>query len=100
MIVGTGNGLLCAVDVNDKSLRTIAETGFGIDGLQGDGYGNYFVSDWAGKTAFVKSNGEVNVLMNTTESKINSADIEYIPDKKLLLTPTFFDNRVIAYAVD
>jgi hypothetical protein len=77
----------------------IAKIGSGIDGVQSDGKGNYFISDWKGKTSFVTSSGQVIVLMDTTDQKINSADIEYIESKKMLLIPTFFDNRVMAYQV-
>ena len=47
----------------------------------------------------VTASGKVIVLIDTTSSKINSADLEYIKTKKLLLIPTFFDNRVVAYEV-
>jgi hypothetical protein len=36
------------------------------------------------------------VLSNTTEENIQAADLGYIPDKKWVLIPTFFDNRVVA----
>jgi hypothetical protein len=42
----------------------------------------------------------VTVLIDTTNQKINSADIEYIEGKQILLIPTFFDNRVVAYQVE
>jgi len=100
LIVGTGDGFLKAVDLIDRSIAIIAETGFGIDGVQGVDDGNFFVSDWQGKTAFVNSAGDVKELMNTAKSNINSADIEFIPEKNLLLIPTFFDNRVVAYHFD
>lgn len=100
LIVGTGDGFLKNVDLADKSINAIAKTGFGIDGVQSDGKGNFLVSDWQGKTAFVSSSGEVKELMNTADANINSADIEFIPKKQLLLIPTFFDNRVVAYLLD
>ena len=100
LLVGTGDGFLKNIDLADKSIITFAETGFGIDGVQGDGKGNFLVSDWQGRTAFVSSTGEVKELMNTADSKINSADIEFIPEKQLLLLPTFFDNRVVAYMLE
>jgi hypothetical protein len=31
---------------------------------------------------------------------MNTADIEFIEDKDLLLVPTFFDNRVVAYTLE
>jgi len=64
-----------------------------------NGQGNYFISDWKGKTSLVTASGQVIVLIDTTSSKINSADLEYIKAKRLLLIPTFFDNRVMAYKV-
>jgi hypothetical protein len=97
LIVGTNDGYLKDMDLVDKSITTIAETGFGIDGIQGVDGENFIVSDWEGKTAFVSSTGYVTVLINTAESNINSADIEYIPENRLLLIPTFYDNRVMAY---
>lgn len=100
LFVGSGDGFLKSIDLTDKSITTVAETGFGIDGVQSDGKGNFLVSDWQGKTAFVSSTGEVKELMNTADSKINSADIEFIPEKQLLLIPTFFDNRVVAYLLE
>ncbi len=100
LLVGTGDGYLKSVDLADKLITIIAETGFGIDGVQSDGKGNFLVSDWQGKTAFIRSAGEVKELMNTADSKINSADIEFIPEKNMLLIPTFFDNRVVAYLLE
>jgi sugar lactone lactonase YvrE len=101
LILGnSGDGCLKAINIATKQIRMIAKIGSGIDGVQSDGKGNYFISDWKGKTSFVTSSGQVIVLMDTTDQKINSADIEYIESKKMLLIPTFFDNRVMAYRVE
>lgn len=100
LIVGLGSRALKAVKYSDKTIRTIAATGFSVDGVQGDGFGNYIISDWTGKTAFVTASGEMKLLLDTSEFKINSADIAYIPGKNLLFIPTFFDNRVVAYHVE
>ena len=100
LLVGnSGDGSIKAVNLADKKISTIARVGSGIDGLRSDGKGSYFISDWKGKTSFVTESGKVIVLMDTTASKINSADLEYIKSKRLLLIPTFFDNRVVAYKV-
>jgi sugar lactone lactonase YvrE len=101
LIVGnSGDGSLKAVILATREISIIAEIGSGIDGVQSDGKGNYFISDWRGKTSFVTSSGHVTVLMDTTNQKINSADIEYIESRQILLIPTFFDNRVVAYQVE
>ncbi len=100
LVVGnSGDGSIKAVNLADKKITTLTRVGSGIDGLRSDGRGNYFISDWKGKTSLVTASGQVIVLMDTTSSKINSADLEYIKTKKLLLIPTFFDNRVMAYKV-
>lgn len=101
LIVGnSGDGSLKAISLATKEVSIIARIGSGIDGVQSDGKGNYFISDWRGKTSYVTSSGQVTVLMDTTNQKINSADIEYIEGKQILLIPTFFDNRVVAYQVE
>lgn len=101
LLVGnSGDGSLKAINLADKKITTIAKVGSGIDGLRSDGKGNYFISDWKGKTSLVTASGQIIVLIDTTASKINSADLEYIKSRKLLLIPTFFDNRVMAYKVE
>jgi sugar lactone lactonase YvrE len=101
LVVGnSGDGCLKAINLADKKINTIAKVGSGIDGLRSDGKGNYFVSDWKGKTSLVTASGKIIVLIDTTASKINSADLEYIKSRRLLLIPTFFDNRVAAYEVE
>ena len=101
LLVGnSGDGSLKAINLPAKRISTIAQVGSGIDGLRSDGKGNYFISDWQGKTSLVTASGKIIVLIDTTASKINAADLEYIQGKRLLLIPTFFDNRVMAYKVE
>jgi len=45
----------------------------------------------------IKPGEEKVKLLDTTPQEINAADIDYIPSKNLLLVPTFFDDRVMAY---
>lgn len=100
LIIGnSGDGKIKAVDLVNKKITTLATVGSGIDGLRPDGNGNFFVSDWQGKTSIVMASGQIHTLLDTTASKVNSADLEYIISRRLLLIPTFFDNRVIAYQI-
>jgi hypothetical protein len=39
-------------------------------------------------------------LLDTTEQKISSADIDYDSKTKTLYVPTFFTNRVMAYSLE
>jgi sugar lactone lactonase YvrE len=101
LVVGnSSDGKLKAVRWRDKAITTIAVTGSGIDGIAADGEGGYFISDWTGTTSLVRPSGHVVELINTTLSGINSADITYIKERNLLIIPTFFDNRLMAYEVE
>jgi sugar lactone lactonase YvrE len=93
----SADGKIKAIDLENESIRTVAVVGSGIDGLKMDDEGNFIVSDWVGKTSFVSKNGEVTELLNTTDQKINSADLEFVIEKNLLIIPTFIDNRLVAY---
>ena len=95
-----GDGRLVAIDLKSKKITPVAKTDTGIDGLKPDGKGNYLTSNWIGRTSLITADGNTIVLMDTTDSKINSADFEYLEDKNLLLIPTFFDNRITAYKVE
>lgn len=98
LLVGDSvEGDIKSVELETGHVKTVAKIGWGIDGLRPDGNDGFFISDWSGRTAFVTADGKVEILLDTTAEKINSADLEYIPGKKLLLIPTFFDNRVVAY---
>jgi len=89
-------GGLHAIMLKTKEIISVAQAKTGIDGLKpfGDGY---LISNWAGQTSFVNADGETIPLLDTTAQKINSADFEYIPGRRLLIIPTFFDHRIVAY---
>jgi sugar lactone lactonase YvrE len=88
---------IVSIDLQNKEIEDyILNTG-GIDGLVSDGKGNYIISDWTGHVNLVNLKKEKVKLLDTTPAKVNAADIEFIPSKKLLLVPTFFGNTVAAY---
>jgi hypothetical protein len=63
-------------------------------------YGQDFIlSTWAGEVNYVSAQGKVEKLLDTKEQKINAADLTYIPEKNLLLIPTFFVNTLTAYSI-
>jgi hypothetical protein len=45
----------------------------------------------------IESGKDTEVLINTTELKINAADLGFIPSKRLILVPAFNDNKLNAY---
>ncbi|UCF78439.1 MAG: SMP-30/gluconolactonase/LRE family protein [Candidatus Eiseniibacteriota bacterium] len=99
LIVGnSGDGCLKSVDLDSKEIRTIARLGSGIiDGIRSDGHGNYIVSHWEGRVYRITAGGETTKLLDTSVRGFSCADIEYVVEKKLLVVPTFADNRVAAY---
>ena len=98
LLIGIKNSVL-SVDIKTKDVKTYIKNTGGIDGLVPDEQGNYLISDWSGKVHLISPGKEKVLLFDTTSDKINAADIDYIKDRKLLLVPTFFDNRVVAYTV-
>lgn len=99
LLVGLRNSV-AAIDLDTKNISTyITETG-GIDGLVATGTGeHYLISDWSGRIHIIHPDKEKVKMLDMTNKKINAADIEFIPKKNLLLIPTFYDNRVLAYEI-
>jgi hypothetical protein len=97
----SGDQSLKSVNLLDKSIKTIAkfETGF-IDGFRIDENGNYLVSLWKGKLYRVTPQGEVTKILDTSTQGIYCADFEYIPEKNMLIIPTFINNTITAYELD
>ena len=101
LMVGSGKiGALRTMDLNTKTMTTVADGMAATDGIVPEGKGNYFVSDWNGQIFHVNADGTKQQLLDTRDTKTNSADIEYIAKKKLLLVPTFMKNSVVAYRVE
>jgi DNA-binding beta-propeller fold protein YncE len=85
------------VDLAAKKMSVWLEGTGGIDGLEAVGDGRYIFSDWQGNVYLVGADKQIEKILDTTPASINAADIEFIPERKMLLVPTFFDNRVMAY---
>jgi hypothetical protein len=98
LLIGISGSVL-KVDIETKAIETYIKNTTGIDGLEADGNGNYLISDWQGHVNLIAPGKEMMLLLDTTQAKINAADIEFIISKNLLLVPTFFDNRVTAYKI-
>jgi hypothetical protein len=84
----------------DKSMTMI------VDGMEGgtDGIvhikGNEFiVSAWSGAVWYVSGTGKKELMLDTREQKINTADLGYNAKKKVLYVPTFWHNTVAAYSI-
>ena len=94
----SGDSWLKAVDLTNKNISKIARfpQGF-IDGIRVDNNGNLLVSLWKGKIYKVSEDGLVSLILHTENRGHYSADFEYIPEKGLLIVPTFYNNTVQAF---
>ncbi len=100
LIIGNGDGKILAYDLQSKQFSTIAEGMGGLDGILSDGKNGYFASEWRGKVWHINKEGKTQLLLDFVDAKVNTADFEYIPSKKLMLIPTFLKNKVLAYSVE
>ena len=94
LFVGTKDKLLKVVP-EDKIVKVHIEQTGSIDGLIPLTVNKFVVSDWAGRIMLI-SGAEKIVLQNTTSENVQAADLGYYPENKMVLIPTFFDNRVVA----
>lgn len=94
LYVGTKNNIL-KVNYTTKKLKVHVEEAGPVDGLIPIGGNKFVVSDWSGRI-MIAGLSEKIVLQNTADQNIQAADLGFIPEEKLILIPTFFDNRVVA----
>ena len=94
-----GNGAFLYYDFQNKKIISVASNKTGIDGIADCGDGEFLVSDWNGKIEKITKKGDLLPLLNLTKQGENAADIFYLKNKKLLLIPTFFGNKIIAYKI-
>lgn len=105
-LLAQGNNLLMlswdtktmnSIDTASKQVVMKADSIENPDGIEAVGDGAYLVSSWNGMVRYVDASGKSQVILDTRADSLSAADIAYIPEKKLLLVPTFFKNRVMAY---
>lgn len=94
LAVGVKNSIL-KVDIATKEIKVLSNETGAVDGLIYLGQNKFVISDWSGRITLVKGLEKI-VLSNSSNQNIQAADLGYIPDKKWVLIPTFFDNRVVA----
>ena len=99
LIVGAGKDLLI---YNYKKQPLTLATGFAenIDGIEMVSRGEFLVSCWPGLLYYVAADGRIQLLLDSREQKINTADIGYDSQQRLLFVPNFFKNTVTAYQLN
>jgi len=96
LLVGDKN--IYEVDIQTKKTTLLIENAGGVDGLEKNNAGDFVFSNWPGRI-FIHKNGVTTKLLDTTAQELKTADIDYALKLDLVLVPTFFDNRVVAYKI-
>lgn len=101
------NIIVCAT--SSKEIRRVNKTtgeykviatNINGDGIEHSGIQDYYiVTEWEGRMHLI-NNDTIQTVLDSSKEKINSADIGYHLDKKIIYVPTFFDNRVVAYTLN
>jgi len=90
-------GRLLAVSLQDKSVSTLSSDvtlGF-LDGLEADGDGGYYLTNWvAGSLLRVDANGSVELLLQLTRG---TADLDFDAGSATFYLPRMLDGKVAAY---
>ena len=89
-------GQVYEIDTSSRRQTNITKRPLGnLDGVELDGSGGYFVSDWlASKVYRVSSTGEVTTVLSGVKGP---ADIGVVDSKGLLLVPRMLEDKVTAY---
>ncbi len=103
-LLATGNTLyiltgtsLQKADANKKLTTLTDGIEGGADGIERINDHEFIVTGWAGVIYLVKDDGTKQVLSDTRDKKINSADLGYDPVSKTVYIPEMLSNCVAAY---
>lgn len=99
LYLGSKNNMI-TVNQKSKAITVVAEGVGYLDGIVMVGSNKFITSDFKGMVQYIEPGKVAELLLKTTDVPINAADLGYIPDKKILLVPTFNDNKVNAYKLD
>jgi len=103
LLVGnSGDGTIKQVDLATREVSNLVELGPGsvMDGIRSDGGGNFIISDFNGRVFRVTPAGVKTLLLDSTAPQTYCADLEFIPEQGLLIIPTLYDSRLIAFRLD
>ncbi len=86
------------IDINSSEMTLVADSIGAGDGITPTPEaGVYLLSDWQGEIFIIGDEIGKQSLLHTKNEKKNTADIWFMMEQELVLVPTFFDNRVVAY---
>jgi sugar lactone lactonase YvrE len=97
IMASAATGNIGLIDYQTKNYTNWTSGIANADGIAKDRFKNYFISNWQGEVYYVFTNGNSLKLLDTKDAGINSADVSMMQKENILLVPTFFNNRIVAY---
>ena len=96
------SGSLKSLDLNTKKLKNLGSKPIGnLDGVESDGKGSYFVTDWGATALYrINKNGRAKLLKKLGEDGKGAADHEVILDKNLMIIPIMVENKLVALNIN
>jgi sugar lactone lactonase YvrE len=92
-------GHLKTVSIESKKIKSLgnAKPVGTLDGVESDGNGAYFVTDWAGGNLLhISADGNFKVIAKLVKG---AADHEVIYEKNMIIVPLMNDNKLVAYKI-
>lgn len=106
MVEAKPTGKLVRVNLANKSIEVLSKDPVGhLDGIEPDGNGNFFISDWfSGELFLISANGQQLAKYDMAkamgiESAKSLADIEYLESKKEIWAPMMDYGIVLVFSV-
>ena len=98
LLASMGSEDFAVIDLATKELTVLTDSISKGDGIAKVSIpGHFLVTDWFGQVFMIYPDGSKVILLDTRDAEIGAADIDYIPEKNLLLVPTFAKHHVVAY---
>lgn len=100
LLASFGQEKFKSIELISKKVSILSDSIGQGDGIAKDKRDNYVVSGWNGELRYIFKDGRKVLLLDTREENISAADIDMIVEDDVVLVPTFFDNRVVAYRLN
>ena len=93
------SGNLKSINLHSKKLKNLGSKPIGnLDGVESDGKGSYYVTDWSGAKLYkIKKNGRFEVLKELAKG---AADHEVILEQNLIIIPVMTEGKVVALKIE
>ena len=92
-------GNLKSINIHSKKLKNLGKKAIGnLDGIESDGKGSYYVTDWSGAKLYqIKKNGSFKVLKEVGKG---AADHEVILEQNLVIIPIMTEGKLVALKIE